>query len=297
MREINEFSDIPDEEFIATHTGDLDDDSEEIDEESKRFFDAYRSSRSNVPASYSSVSLGHVSPVKNQGQCGSCAAFTTMALVETCFKKIVGKFGDYSEQHFLDCGYGSPGIYGCSGASSQGYASWLDSTRPKLAFEEDYPYKAKRGTCRDDFREFNQGAKVSGYYYTYRGDEETLKKLVVDHGAVYTSIKITKHFYPYKSGIFAGCSEGDHIYGSHAVAVVGYGTENGVDYWLIKNSWGKHWGDEGYAKIQRGVKMCGIGRKHVTVSCEATQPEGILIFDTIHNTYIIYIVFYIDKVQ
>ena len=104
-----------------------------------------------------------------------------MALVETCFKKIVGEFGDYSEQHFLDCGYGSSGISGCNGAHSSGYAAWLNSTRPKLAYESDYPYKAKRGTCRDDFKEFNQGAEVSGYYYTYWGDEETLKKLVVDH--------------------------------------------------------------------------------------------------------------------
>merc|ERR1712241_850267 len=99
---INEFSDIPDDEFIRTHTG-LVDDSHHPDERSERFLDAYRFSRTEVPESYNSVSLGNVSPVKSQGGCGSCVAFATVALVETCFKKTVGTFGDYSEQHFVDC--------------------------------------------------------------------------------------------------------------------------------------------------------------------------------------------------
>ena len=66
---------------------------------------------SDLPASYDSVSQGHVSPVKNQGGCGSCVAFATMGLLETCFKKKVGEFGDYSEQHLLDCAYEHRGIY------------------------------------------------------------------------------------------------------------------------------------------------------------------------------------------
>ena len=97
---INEFSDIPDDEFIRTHTG-LVDDSHPPDERSERFFDAYRYSRTTVPESYDSVSLGNVSPVKNQRSCGSCVAFATIGILETCFKRTVGIFGDYSEQHLL----------------------------------------------------------------------------------------------------------------------------------------------------------------------------------------------------
>merc|ERR1712088_929198 len=70
---INEFSDIPDDEFLRTHTGLVEDEERRYDERSEKFYDAYRYSRQSIPASYNSVSLGHVSPVKSQGSCGSCA--------------------------------------------------------------------------------------------------------------------------------------------------------------------------------------------------------------------------------
>ena len=107
---INEFSDIPDHEFIATHTG-LIDDPEEQERENETQSVLDESVMSSLPASYDSVSLQYVSPVKNQGECGSSVAFATVALLETCFKKTVGEFGDYSEQHLLDCAYENRGIY------------------------------------------------------------------------------------------------------------------------------------------------------------------------------------------
>ena len=121
------------------------------------FYSRLKYSRTSAPASYSAVELGYVSPVKDQGQCGSCVGFATLALVETCFKKSLGKFGDYSEQHLLDCAFNGGTVNGCQGASPQGYAQWLKEKDPKLASETNYPYTAKKQTCRTDYTPFNQG--------------------------------------------------------------------------------------------------------------------------------------------
>merc|ERR1711936_879684 len=274
--EINEYSDLPEDEFEANHTGLINNMERRFargmynvplpyDAESERFYDAVRYDRTTVPASYNSVSLGNVSPVKNQGNCGSCVAFATMALVETCFKKAVGTFGDYSEQHFVDCAYDGIDVSGCNGASLHGYAKWLKEKKPKLAHETTYPYKAVKQTCSTSYKQFYQGVDTSGAYWTESGDEATLKKLVAQHGAVVTGVAAAGPFSQYKGGIFAGCTSGARQ--DHAVTVVGYGTENGVDYWVIKNSWGTSWGEKGYIRMKRGVKMCGVGSSLVTVSC------------------------------
>merc|ERR1719507_541303 len=267
---INEFSDIPDDEFIRTHTG-LIDDNHIPDERSEKFFDAYRYSRTTVPESYNSVTLGNVSPVKNQRSCGSCGAFATIGILETCFKRTVGIFGDYSEQHLLDCAYnGEDGwISGCNGAWNPGYGYWSESHNHTFtgdfASEAEYSYNAERGSCRTDYKAFYQGAKVSGLYVTSNGDEETMKALVAEHGVVQTTVGANSQFGQYAGGVFAGCTGSST---NHAVVVVGYGTEDGVDYWLVKNSWGRGWGDRGYIKMQRGVGMCGIGKSHVVLTCE-----------------------------
>ena len=92
----------------------------------------------------------------------------------------------------------------------------------------------------------------------------------------------------YTRGVFDGCNEEiDQVVHPHAVVIVGYGTENDVDYWIVKNSWGKWWGDRGYFKIRRGVHMCGIGRHQVVVSCKAATPKGNLT-DTLMNIMVMF---------
>jgi len=275
---VNKYSDLPEDEFIKERTGAAGietgrgliapPEEERVDEESERYFDQYRYSRATVPSSYSSVEKGLVSPIKNQGQCGSCVAFATTNCVETCYKKITGKFGDYSEQQMVDCGYGKGG-FGCNGAYPHAYAKWAGDRGKGLASEKQYPYKNTHPslTCSSRIPVFNQGARVSGSYYTYGGDEELMKKLVYEHGAVVATVKAAGPFSSYGGGVFSGCHPGSAT--DHAISVVGYGTEGGVDYWLIKNSWGTWWGDKGYIKIQRGVGMCGIG-SHISV-VECTQ--------------------------
>jgi C1A family cysteine protease len=97
--------------------------------------------------------------VKYQGDCGSCAAFSTIAAIEVCFKKITGEFGDYSEQQLVDCGYKHAGARGCVGAPQHAYMDWVSKQQPDLTSEEDYPYKGTKSTykCRKNVPPFSQG--------------------------------------------------------------------------------------------------------------------------------------------
>merc|ERR1712241_1217225 len=266
----------PKDEFVKDKTGANDIvtgrglleplEEERVDEESERYFDQFRYSRDTVPASYSSVDRGYVSPIKDQRQCGSCVAFASGAVIETCFKKKVGVFGDYSEQQYLDCGFGHNGANGCNGAAPHAYLKWTSDNGVRPCHESQYPYQGVRASCPASLPVYNQGVRISGVHYTYQGDEELMKRMVYEHGAVVATVKSEGPFQSYGGGVFAGCPAGSST--DHAITVVGDGTDNGVDYWLIKNSWGARWGENGFIRLQRGVSMCGIGRAIATIDCE-----------------------------
>merc|ERR1712180_365720 len=262
---VNKFSNLPEDEFVSRMTGLVIPEDRMESQESKRYFNGFRRNRQAVPDQYSAVDEGHVSPVKSQGQCGSCVAFASMSSVETCFKKITGVFGDYSEQQMVDCGYGD---------SNGAYLKWAGDGLVKFSSELDYPYAGTNPSliCPDKITVLDQGAQISGSYYTYGGDEELMKKMVYTHGAVVAGVWVNRDLQNYRSGIFSGCPDGQTRI-NHAISVVGYGTENGVDYWLIKNSWGTWWGDNGYFKLKRGVQMCGIGPAIAAIECEKSNDS------------------------
>jgi len=267
---------LAEDEFLERMPGVLEPTpEEEFDQRSDQYFNGFRYNRQAVPDEYSAVDEGIVSPVKDQGsKCGSCVAFASMSSIETCFKKITGVFGDYSEQQMVDCGYRKNGANACIGAQPHAYLKWAGDNKIKFASEEEYPYEGENSTlkCPENLPVFNQGAKVSGYYYTYSGDEELLKKMVYTHGSVISSVS-GEELRNYRGGIFSGCTPGNRI--NHAISVVGYGTENGKDFWLIKNSWGTWWGDKGYFKLERGSQMCGIGPVIVATECEKSSDSPV----------------------
>ena len=171
FEKINEFADLPKDEFEAGHTGLVTDyarglitpSSFKPDKRSEELFARHRLSRQSVPDSYDARALGLVTPVRSQGACGSCTAFANMAAVETCFAKKIGNsasnVGDYSEQHFVDCGYNRTNhAYGCDGAALNSYVKWFTQKNPDLASEENYPFKAVRNTCQQ-YTPFSQGNK------------------------------------------------------------------------------------------------------------------------------------------
>jgi len=272
---LNDFADLPEDEFVKEKTGMHMEyatgmlqplPEQRVDEQSEKYFDQFRYSRATVPDYYNAIREGLVSSIKNQGKCGSCVAFASMSSIETCFKKITGVFGDYSEQQMIDCGFGINGAKGCDGSAPNAYLKWAGDNKIEFASETQYPYQDLKSTlqCPNSLPVFNQGAKVTGSYYTYGGDEELLKKLVYEHGSVVAGVTATP-LKSYGGGIFKGCPSGQEP--DHAVSVIGYGTEDGVDYWIIKNSWGRYWGERGYGRIQRGVGMCGIGSAMAATTC------------------------------
>jgi len=286
---LNSFADLPDDELEKVKTG-LKVKSgrrhkrrrygrgliphNKTDDRSEKYFDTFRFGRGSTPRSYSAVDEGIVSPIKDQACCGACGAFATMGVIETCFKKITGVFGDYSEQELIDCAYGQDGANECHGANVFSYALWITKNKRELMHENDYQYLVyePKLTCPAT-KPYRQGAKVTDYYYTNNGDEELLKKLIYEHGAVLIGMATgRKKFFTYGGGIYDGCGRDGE---SHGAVAVGYGTENGEDYWLIKNSYGEKWGENGFMKVKRGA--CKVGRIITTITCESvpgpTDPQ------------------------
>merc|ERR1712215_254734 len=208
---IYEFSDLPDEDFVTTHTGLLG--NLTYDPESDRFFNQLIMFRSTVPDSYSSVELG------TKASAVLVSRLQLLPLLRPASRKPSAS----SETTPSSKCWIVPIMVMMSmvnGAFADGYAKWLE-TDPKLASEDDYPYKGDKGTCSTSHTEYNQGVKVTKAVGTTRGDETTLKELVFLNGAVIVAVQARGAFREYKPGIFDGCTG---LNPDHAVSVVGYGT-------------------------------------------------------------------------
>jgi C1A family cysteine protease len=227
--------------------------------------------RQSIPSSYDARSLWLITKPNNQMSCGSCAAFAATATHETCMRRAGTplKGLDLSEQQLVDCGYNKKSMNGCNGAYVGAYQDWLASSKKAVSHEAQYPYLDRDPNLRCMGKPtWNTGAKITRAITDYRCNEDKLKKLVYKYGAVATGIYASDSaFGNYAKGVFDTCSSTKM---NHAVTVVGYGTENGKPYWVVKNSWGANWGDGGFIKIARGNSECGIGSQCALVECTKT---------------------------
>ncbi|KAJ4827931.1 hypothetical protein Tsubulata_032090 [Turnera subulata] len=238
---VNEFADQTNEEFQASRNG-------------YRFKGLVPSSSfkyenvTEVPSTMDWRTEGAVTPIKNQGQCGSCWAFSAVAAVEGVTKLSTGELISLSEQEIVDCDTGGMD-QGCSGGLMVG-----------LNTEANYPYRATDGTC-DTAKSGTHAAQISGYENVPSNDEAALMKAVANQPVSVAIDAGGSDFQFYKSGVFTGDCGTDL---DHGVTAVGYGTsDDGTKYWLVKNSWGTtSWGEDGYIRMQRDTDakegLCGI---------------------------------------
>lgn len=204
------------------------------------------------------VEKGGVTPVKDQGQCGSCWSFSTTGALEGAYFVKKGTLQSFSEQQLVDCDTLKNGgrDMGCNGGLMDNAFNWI-KRNGGLCTESDYPYKSgdtqTAGTCSKTCSAV-AGSSVVGFVDVPPSDDTQMMAAIMKQPVSIAIEADQREFQLYKSGVFKTTC-GTTL--DHGVLVVGYGTESNGDYYLVKNSWGDSWGDNGYIKLARGKEYNG----------------------------------------
>lgn len=242
--ELNHFADMTEEEFRSKMLG------YNFSDRPRKYVEEDNSMVAQA-ASVDWRDKGAVTPIKNQGQCGSCWAFSTIAALEGAWFQSKGKLISLSEQQLVDCS-SSYGNHGCNGGlMDYGFKYIKDHG---IETEAQYPYTARDGRCKASG---TPTAKLSGF--TDVGHSQSALTTASSQRVVSVAVDANRWSF-YHRGVMKHTACGTSL--DHGVTLVGYGSANSEDFWIIKNSWGTSWGENGYIRIQRDVSgsrgCCGI---------------------------------------
>lgn len=249
---------VPDENDSSSDSDSDDYDSRESMHDKKANATSMLKGVWSAPGSKDWNKLGYVSPVRFQGTCGSCYAFASASIIEsyTAIKnKKPNGIVPLSEQQIVDCST-SFGNNGCKGGSLR---STFDYVKGAGGLDSDasYPYNDKLNSCR--FKKPDVAAKISSYTQLAMG-EDIARDYVGNVGPVAVVIQMCKSLAYYAGGIFDDPTCGyPHLSVNHAALITGYGSENGKDFWIVKNSYGTNWGENGFFRVARGKRSIGLG--------------------------------------
>ncbi|GAB6033596.1 hypothetical protein CHUAL_013601 [Chamberlinius hualienensis] len=253
---MNQFGDLALEEFLILMTGLMGYKQLQPPTIPPSDYEFYKNISKDVPNSIDWRNYNIVTPVKNQGQCGSCWAFSATGSLEGQHAIKTGDLVSLSEQNLVDCDHNHVNN-GCNGGNMDNAFTYV-TLNDGIDTEESYPYTGHNGPCQ--FSNNTVGSTANGYRNLPSGDEDTLKAVVGVIGPVSVGIDAKGLLFQfYKQGIYYNpfCSSTRL---NHGVLVVGYGTtDDNEDYWIVKNSWGPQWGDNGYIYMSRNKNNnCGI---------------------------------------
>ena len=251
---VNQFADMSKEDFRAKYLG-----FKFVDQAHLRAQNVEQpANNSALPASVDWNQAGAVTPVKNQGQCGSCWSFSATGAIEGAWFIAKGSLVSVSEQQLVDCSQ-AQGNQGCSGGLMDQAFQYV-MTNGGLCTEASYPYTAQDGTCQTTCQ---KAVTVSSFTDVAVGSEPALQAAIAQQPVSVAIEADQSVFQFYSSGVLDDASCGTQL--DHGVLAAGYGHDStsNKDFYQVKNSWGVAWGAGGYVSIVRNVngnsaRQCGI---------------------------------------
>jgi len=232
----------------------------------------------SLPSRWDWRDVDGVTPIRNQGGCGSCWAFGTVAALECNIKIADGITADLSEQYLVSC---AEAYHGCNGgweAHQYFHDTPAGDGGTGAVLEADFPYAAADLPCGGPYQHHYF---LDGWSYVGAGRDEipsveSIKQAIKNYGPIFIAVHVGPSFGAYTGGIFNNDEDG---YVNHAVALVGWDDNGGEGYWILRNSWGEGWGESGYMRIRYGCSQVGYGASYVVYAGGAISSDGVIELD------------------